>query len=207
MIKVLIVEDQQILLDTFTSAMRNYDDIRVVAAIADAGASDLACRTWHPDCVLMDICADGDILGIYATERIKKENPAIKVILMTGFPELNFLERGKEAGADSFLYKTSSMEEFVECIRATMAGEHRYPNVSRDTMTFGTAQCALTERELEILRLYSAGLTRREMAKELFVSDSTINFHINKMLAKTGFKTLLQLAIEAANKGYINVKS
>lgn len=99
------------------------------------------------------------------------------------------------------------MEEFVECIRATMAGEHRYPNVSRDTMTFGTAQCALTERELEILRLYSAGLTRREMAKELFVSDSTINFHINKMLAKTGFKTLLQLAIEAANKGYINVKS
>lgn len=111
MIKVLIVEDQQILLDTFTSAMRNYDDIRVVAAIADAGTADLACRTWHPDCVLMDICADGDILGIYATERIKKENPAIKVILMTGFPELNFLERGKEAGADSFLYKTSSMEE------------------------------------------------------------------------------------------------
>ena len=162
MIKVLIVEDQQILLDTFTSAMHNYEDIRVVAAIADAGAADLACRMWHPDCVLMDICADGDILGIYATARIKKADPAIKVILMTGFPELNFLERGKEAGADSFLYKTSSMEEFVECIRATMAGEHRYPDVSRNTMTFGAAQCSLTERELEILRLYSAGLTRHQ---------------------------------------------
>ena len=82
MIKVLIVEDQQILLDTFTSAMHNYEDIRVVAAIADAGAADLACRMWHPDCVLMDICADGDILGIYATARIKKADPAIKVILI-----------------------------------------------------------------------------------------------------------------------------
>ena len=148
MIKVLIVEDQQILLDTFTSAMHNYEDIRVVAAIADAGAADLACRMWHPDCVLMDICADGDILGIYATARIKKADPAIKVILMTGFPELNFLERGKEAGADSFLYKTSSMEEFVECIRATMAGVHRYPDVSRNTMTFGAAQCFLTEKDV-----------------------------------------------------------
>lgn len=205
MIKILIVDDQKILLDAFTNSIGRYADMKIVASITEAEAADLACGTYKPDLVLMDICVDGDISGIYATKRIKAKYPYIKVVLMTGFPEISFIQRGQAAGADSFIYKSSSMKEFVACIRSTMAGENKFP-VNSGKVTFGDSECTLTQRELDILRLYSLNYSRKEMADALSISESTINFHVNNMLTKTGYKNLLKLALEAANKGYINSK-
>ncbi len=205
-IKILIVDDQKILLDAFTNAISRYADMKIVGSITEAEAADIACLTYRPDLVLMDICVDGDISGIYATKRIKTKYPYIKVVLMTGFPEISFIRRGEAAGADSFIYKSSSMKEFIACIRSTMAGEKHFPTTSRK-ITFGDDQCTLTQRELEILRLYSLNYSRKEMAEAMSISESTINFHVNNMLTKTGYKSLLKLALEAANKGYINTKA
>lgn len=205
MINLIIVDDQKILLDAFTKAIGRYKDIKIVASITEAEAADIACDVYLPDLVLMDICAGGDISGIYATKRIKEKHPYIKVILMTGFPEISFMQRGKAAGADSFIYKSASMAEFIDCIKSTMHGANIYP-VSNGKITFGEGECTLTARELEILRLYSLNYSRKEMAKSICVSESTINFHVNNMLTKTGYKGLLKLALEAANKGYINTR-
>ena len=205
MIKILIVDDQKILLDAFTNAINRYADIKVVGSITEAEAADLACVTYKPDLVLMDICADGDISGIYATKRIKDKYPFIKVILMTGFPEISFIQRGQAAGADSFIYKSSSMKDFINCIKTTMSGKSNFPATS-GKITFGDSECTLTQRELEILRLYCLNYSRKEMADAMFISESTINFHVNNMLTKTGYKSLLKLALEAANKGYINTR-
>lgn len=205
MIKILIVDDQKILLDAFTNSIGRYADMKIVASITEAEAADLACCTYKPDLVLMDICADGDISGIYATKRIKAKYPYIKVVLMTGFPEISFIQRGQAAGADSFIYKSSSMKEFIACIRSTMSGASNFPSNS-GKVTFGDSECTLTQRELDILRLYSLNYSRKEMADALSISESTINFHVNNMLTKTGYKNLLKLALEAANKGYINSK-
>ena len=205
MIKILIVDDQKILLDAFTNSISRYADMKIVGSITEAEAADIACTTYKPDLVLMDICCDGDISGIYATKRIKAKYPFIKVILMTGFPEISFIQRGQAAGADSFIYKSSSMKDFVACIRSTIAGEKNFP-VNSGSVTFGDSESTLTQRELEILRLYCLNYSRKEMAKAMFISESTINFHVNNMLTKTGCKSLLKLALEAANKGYINVK-
>jgi DNA-binding CsgD family transcriptional regulator len=68
---------------------------------------------------------------------------------------------------------------------------------------FGAGECPLTPRELEILRLFCTNHSRKEMATALGISTSTINYHINNMLAKTGYKNLMSLALEATNKGYI----
>ncbi len=206
MIKILIVDDQKILLDAFTKALSRYGDMKIVGSITEAEAADLACVSLRPDLVLMDICNDGDISGIYATKRIKTKYPSIKIVLMTGFPEISFIQRGQSAGADSFIYKSSSMDEFIDCIRSTMNGEKKYPAASVK-MTFGESECTLTQRELEILRLYCLNYSRKEMAEAMFISESTINFHVNNMLAKTGCKSLLKLALEAASKGYINPKA
>ena len=203
MIKLLIVDDQKILLDAFTNSLGRYGDMQIVGSITEAEAADLACGTYKPDLVLMDICRDGDISGIYATKRIKAKYPYIKVVLMTGFPEISFIQRGQAAGADSFIYKSSSMKEFVSCIRSTMVGENHFPSNS-GKVTFGDSECTLTQRELDILKLYSLNYSRKEMADTLKISESTINFHVNNMLTKTGYKSLLKLALEAANKGYIN---
>jgi DNA-binding NarL/FixJ family response regulator len=202
MVRLLIVDDQKILLDALTNALSKEKDIEIVGSLTVADVADVACTRLRPDMVLMDICTEGKVSGIFATDRIKKKYPYIKVMLMTGFPEMSFIERAKEAGADSFIYKNSSMEDFVKCIHATMAGHGTFPET--DTHHgFGEGECLLTPRELEILRLFCTNHSRKEMAEALNITTSTINYHINNMLAKTGYKNLMSLAMEATDKGYI----
>ena len=205
MIKILIVDDQKVLLDAFTNYLKKEADFKIVGSITVAEAADLACERFHPDLVLMDICTEGKVSGIYATERIKKRHPEIKVMLMTGFPEMSFIERGKLAGADSFIYKNRSIEEFIKCIRETVAGQGSFLEEEQHP-GFGEGVCPLTPRELEILRLFCQNKSRKEMADILHISTSTVNYHINNMLTKTGHKNLVSLAIEATGKGYINTR-
>jgi DNA-binding NarL/FixJ family response regulator len=202
MIKLLIVDDQKVLLDALTNALSKEKQIKIVGSLTVADVADVACDRFRPDMVLMDICTEGSVSGIIATSRIKEKHPEIKVMLMTGFPEMSFIERAKNAGADSFIYKDSSMDDFVKCIQDTMAGHGTFPKVNGKP-GFGAGECPLTPRELEILRLFCTNHSRKEMATALGISTSTINYHINNMLAKTGYKNLMSLALEATNKGYI----
>jgi len=203
--KLLVVDDQKILLDALVDSLKKQDNFEILGAITEANMADVACGRLHPELVLMDICTQSGVTGIYATEKIKQKYPDIKVVLMTGFEETSFIERAKLAKADSFIYKSSSIEEFVACINATMAGECCYPEFEQE-VTFGSNHEHLTPRELDILRLFCQSKSRKEMADLLNVSPSTINFHINNMLSKTGYKKLMSLAMEAANKGYIRLE-
>lgn len=202
MVRLLIVDDQKILLDALTNALSKEAQIKIVGSLTVADVADVACERLRPDLVLMDICTEGKVSGIFAANRIKEKYPYIKVMLMTGFPELSFIRRAREAGVDSFIYKNSSMDEFIKCIYATMAGQGTFPEINTQH-GFGDGECPLTTRELEILRLFCSNHSRREMAEALNITTSTINYHINNMLAKTGYKNLMSLAMEATDKGYI----
>jgi DNA-binding NarL/FixJ family response regulator len=127
MIKLLIVDDQKVLLDALTNALSKEKQIKIVGSLTVADVADVACDRFRPDMVLMDICTEGSVSGIIATGRIKEKHPEIKVMLMTGFPEMSFIERAKNAGADSFIYKDSSMDDFVKCIQDTMSGHGTFP--------------------------------------------------------------------------------
>lgn len=203
--RLLIVDDQKLLLDALVDSLKKQEGFDIIGAITEANLADVACARLKPDVVLMDICTQTGITGIYAAEKIKQSFPHIKVVLMTGFEEMSFMERARIAQADSFIYKSSSIEEFVSCLKATMKGEHCYP-VFENSVTFGSTHEHLTSRELDILRLFCQSKSRKEMADLLNVSPSTINFHINNMLSKTGYKKLMSLAMEAANKGYIRLE-
>ncbi len=202
MVRLLIVDDQKILLDALTNALSKEKQIEIVGSLTVADVADVACTRLRPDLVLMDICTEGKVSGIYAADRIKKKYPYIKVMLMTGFPEMSFIRRAKEAGVDSFIYKNSSMEEFIKCIYATMAGKGTFPETNTH-QGFGDGECPLTPRELEILRLFCTNHSRKEMAEALSITTSTINYHINNMLTITGYRNLMSLAMEASDKGYI----
>lgn len=119
---------------------------------------------------------EGKNSGIALTRCLKKKYPGQKVIIMTGFQNVSFIEMAREAGADSFIYKESVARDFIDCLERTLAGEHLFPDV-REKVTFGACHISLTDRELDILRL-------------------------SNMLSKTGHKSLVGLAVEAADKGY-----
>lgn len=201
MIKILLVDDQKILLEGLEQILAPLDDMEVVGSCILSEMAEEACARLAPDLVLMDICMEGRTSGIQICERLKMRFPQLRVVLMTGMQEIAFLTRAKDAGADSFIYKEASGEEFAACIRATMEGAHIYPDVCTDS-TFGGTETPLTKRELAILRCICSNMSYEEIADALGITKRTVNFHVGNMLAKTGYKSVVGLAVEATEKGY-----
>ena len=175
--------------------------MEVVGSLLLSELVEEACARLAPDLVLMDICMEGRTSGIQICARLKARFPELRVVLMTGMQEIAFLARAKTAGADSFIYKEASGEEFAACIRATMEGAHIYPDVCADS-TFGGTKAPLTNRELDILRCICRNMSYDEIAAALGITKRTVNFHVGNMLVKTGYKSIVGLAVEATEKGY-----
>lgn len=199
MIRIIVVEDQQILLDSLSDSLDMAEDIEVVAKTIDAAEILELCEYYKPDLVLMDICNDDGHSGINQTVKLKEKMPKIKVILMTAMPDFAFVKDAKEAGADSFVYKNVSRDELLQSIRNTMQNYQSFPTEVSSPAT----ELDLTEREIDILRLVCKGLTRKEIADTLFLSDNTVRNNINRILSKTHYDSIAQLAIFAVSKGYI----
>ena len=201
MIKILLVDDQKILLEGLVKILAPLDDIEVIGTCALSELAEEACMRLVPDLVLMDICMEGRTSGIQICERLKARFPHLRVVLMTGMQEIAFIDWAKEAGADSFIYKESSGETFAACIRETMRGRKIYPKM-QTVYTFGGTDLPLTNRELAILQLICRNKTYDEIAADLSITKRTVNFHISNMLAKTGYKSIVGLAVEATERGY-----
>ena len=201
MIKILLVDDQKILLEGLVKILAPLDDIKVVGTCTLSELAEEACIRLAPDLVLMDICMEGRTSGIQICARLKKQFPNLRVVLMTGMQEVAFLEWAKDAGADSFIYKESSSEAFAACIRATMQGRRIYPSAAVGC-AFGGTDNPLTEREIAILQRICRNMNYDEIAAELGITKRTVNFHIGNMLAKTGYKSIVGLAVEATERGY-----
>lgn len=199
MIQMILIEDQQILLDSLYDSLSMSGEVEIVAKSTKASEVVELCDYYKPDLVLMDICnADGHA-GIAETIRLKERFPEIKVILMTAMPDMSFVEAAKEAGADSFVYKNVSKEELLSSITSTMRDYHSFPEEDETD----SVELDLTDREIDILRLVCKGLSRKEISETLFLSENTVRNNINRILSKTGYDSIAQLAIFAVSKGYI----
>ena len=206
MTKILLVDDQKILLEGLVKLLAPLTDIKVVGICTLSELAEEACVRLAPDLVLMDICMEGRTSGIRICERLKKRFPTLRVVLMTGMQEVAFLTWAKNAGADSFIYKESSGDDFADCIRETMDGAHVYPDVF-DSPSFGVMGAKLTEREIEILQLVCRNRSYEEIAHTLGIKKRTVHFHVSNMLEKTGYRSLIGLAVEAAEKGYASTEA
>ena len=201
MIKILLVDDQKILLEGLVKILSPMEDLSIVGTCTLSELTEAACRRLCPDLVLMDICMEGRTSGIQICERLKTSFPDLRVILMTGMQEIAFLDWARAAGANSFIYKESSGEAFAACIRATMSGKKIFPDV-HGTYNFGNADIPLTKREFAILQQICHNKTYDEIADALGITKRTVHFHVSNMLAKTGYKTIVGLAVEATERGY-----
>ena len=201
MIRLMIVDDQKILLEGLVKIFEGQSHIEVVSALPFSELVEPVCDQLHPDAILLDICMEGKNSGIILAKRLKERKNPPKIIIMTGFQDISFLEMARSAGADSFIYKESSAADFVDCMERTLKGERLFLDVKKRT-TFGLNHTCLTRRELDILRLVCRNKSYQEIADTLHISRSTVSFHVSNMLAKTGHKNLVGLAVQAAEKGY-----
>ena len=200
--RVLIVDDHESMSDSLYHALKSTKDFEVVGSLKSALNAELYCMKLEPDLVLMDVCTEGGSSGIDATKIIREKYPHIKVIVMSGFDEITYAPRAKQAGAHAFVFKSKSLDYFVKVAKGVMKGENFFPESKTISTSMGEAP--LTEREMEVLRLLCKHMTNAEIAEELFISEHTVKYHKSNMLAKTGFNKTVDLAFYLISKGLIN---
>lgn len=201
--KVMIVDDQFISRQLFEMYLKASDKYELVYAVESAAFADTFVLKKPIDLVLMDILMTDGSNGLDAAARIKKNRPDIKIIAVTSMPEASWLEKAREIGIESFWYKEASEETILEVMDKTMAGESVYPD-STPKVRIGLADSGeFTERELEVLRIMTTGVSNAVIAQKLDISENTVKSHIRHMMEKTGCESRTELAIEARVSGIV----
>lgn len=212
-IKILIVDDHQVVRQGLRTFLELNDDIQVLGEACDGQeAVDLVAKLI-PDVVLMDLVMPR-LDGIAAIGQIKALDLGTKVIALTSFTEDDKVFPAIQAGASSYLLKDVSPDTLVEAIRAAFHGETRlHPEVMRKLMEQVAAQPVsgkpanhpqLTEREGDVIRLVAQGKSNREIAEVLVISEKTAKAHISNMLGKLGLADRTQMAVFAIKNGLVD---
>ncbi|GIV96155.1 MAG: DNA-binding response regulator [Herpetosiphonaceae bacterium] len=203
-VSVLIVDDHQVVRQGLRDFLELQDDIEVIGeAGTGAEAVEVASRIL-PDVVLMDLVMPG-IDGVEATRRIKAISPTTQIIVLTSFSDDEKVFPAIKAGAISYLLKDVSPLELARAIRAAQRGEAvLHPEVAAKLMQeFSTPKPqeqspeALTEREMDVLKLIARGHSNKEIAEILIISEKTVKTHVSNILSKLHLQDRTQAAIYA----------
>lgn len=179
MIKIIIAEDQKMLLGAFGSLLNLEEDMEVIGKASNGEEAVALVKKLSPDVCIMDIEMPGKS-GLEAAEELK--GLGCKVIILTTFARSGYFQRALKAGVSGYLLKDSPSEELAASIRSVMAGKRIYaPELMDD---FYLEENPLTEREKEVLELVANGKNTKEIAEELRIKTGTVRNYISVILDK-----------------------
>lgn len=199
--KIIIIEDQLMLNDMLKKTLEKSFDI---VATSD-NAKDILnlCDKYKPDLVLTDICTKNNSSGIKNGKLVKeKYQNNIKVLVITGVPEITFIKEAKENNLDGFLYKNIDSNTLITSINQVINGYKLFPenNLKKDDeIDFDK----LTEKELKILTLLCSGIDREDIADQLNITLGTLKNHISSILNKLNFESVSKLLVYCIGNGYV----
>lgn len=205
-ITVLIVDDHAVVRQGLRSFLEVQPDVEVVGEAADGAEAVRKVAELVPDVVLMDLVLPGTD-GIAATREIRRASPSTRVLVLTSFAEDEKVFPAIKAGAQGYLLKDVLPEELARAIRTVQRGESLlHPEVARKLVQeFARPRDApevedLTEREVDVLKLIARGLSNREIAAELVISERTVKTHVSNILQKLHLADRTQAALYAVRQ-------
>lgn len=210
-IKVLIVDDHGMVRQGLRTYLELLDDIELIGEAENGVEAVALAREHRPDIVLMDLMMP-EMDGIEATHQITEISHAIKVIALTSFTDDDKVFPAIKAGASGYLLKDVSPTDLHKAIRVVYKGEtHLHPEITKKLMNqFVSPKIEpdvipgdLTERELEVLRLIAQGMSNRELAQTLTISEKTVKTHVSNILSKLHLADRTQAAIYAYKHGIV----
>ncbi|MBY9077370.1 response regulator transcription factor [Paenibacillus sp. HN-1] len=208
-IKVLLVDDHEMVRIGLAAVLGTEDGIEVVGEAGSGEEGVRLAQEYKPDVVLMDLVMEG-MDGIETTRQIMKLYPECKVIVLTSYLDDEKMYPVIEAGAFSYLLKTSRANEVADAIRAAARGQSvlvsqvasKMMNRFRsDARIEAPAHAELTDREMEVLKLLAQGKSNQDIADQLIIGIKTVKFHVTNILAKLGVEDRTQAAIYAYKNG------
>jgi DNA-binding NarL/FixJ family response regulator len=224
MIRVLLVDDQTLIRQGIRLLLEIESDIEVVGQAVNGREALQLAETLHPDVILMDVRMP-EMDGVAATRELSLRFPDVKVIILTTFEDDETVFEGLKAGARGYLLKDISSEEMAEAVRKVAAGEALIQSrITRKVLaefsrlasatdrqtssrTGGVSNALpvpLTEREQEVLQALARGLSNREIAVQLVITEGTVKNHVSSLIEKMGVRDRTQAVLKGQEIGLIN---
>jgi DNA-binding NarL/FixJ family response regulator len=185
LIRILTVDDHPVLRKGLAALLNAEPDLKLVAEASDGKEAVEAFRSHQPDVTLMDIQMPG-LDGIQAIETICSEFPDARIIVLTTYTGDAQVVRALKAGARAYVLKGHVLDELLDTIRAVHAGKKRIPPDVAAELADHATDDALTEREVEVLRLIAAGKANKHIADDLSISEATVKSRVTNILSKLG---------------------
>jgi len=218
-IRVILAEDHAVVRQGTKQLLQRYSDLEVVGEAADGEEAVALAKQLKPDVAILDVRMPR-MTGIEATRKIKAECPDVAILILTAHDDDEYVFALLEAGANGYLLKTAEIEELVKAIHAVHAGQPALdPLITRkvvsqfmsgkslpDVMSsVGDEMEGLTGRELEVLQMVGQGLTNKEVAQRLFISDRTVQAHLSNIFSKLQVTSRTEAVMYGIRKGWITV--
>ena len=218
LIRVLIADDQALFRRGLYVVLGTEDHIEVVAEAENGEEAIQKAQELAPDVVLMDVRMPR-VNGIEAARAIRAEVPTTKILMLTVSDEEEDLFEAVKAGANGYLLKEISVEEVAEAIRAVVQGQSLIsPSMASKLLNEFNAMSkraeekqqfpapALTSRELEVLKLVAKGMSNREIADELYISENTVKNHVRNILEKLHLHSRMEAVIYAVREKLLDIR-
>ncbi|KGE16787.1 response regulator transcription factor [Paenibacillus wynnii] len=198
MIKIVIAEDQRMLLGALASLLDLEEDMKVVGRASNGEEAVKLVQIHKPDVCIMDIEMPA-MSGLEAAEAIK--GSGCKVMILTTFARAGYFERAVKAGVNAYLLKDSPSEELALAIRNVMTGRRIYAPELMDE-AYGGESNPLTQREKEVLGLIADGKNTKEIASQLYITTGTVRNYISVILDKLGVGNRIEAITRFKEKGW-----
>lgn len=214
-IKILIADDHAVVREGTRRILEQEEDLEVVAEAGDGEEAVRQATRLKPDVAIIDV-AMPKLDGIEATKQIKSACPAITVLILSAYDDDQFVFSLLEAGAAGYLLKSVRGSELVDAVRAVQAGESvLHPSIARKVLNrFARisgepkekeATEVLSEREMDVLRLVTKGLSNKDIAEELCLSIRTVQGHLGNIFNKLQVGSRTEAVVRALKEGWVTI--
>jgi DNA-binding NarL/FixJ family response regulator len=201
-IRLLIVDDHVMIRLGLRALMADESDIKIIGEAGTAAEALQMFEKLNPDVTLMDGILP-DLHGVEATRAILEKHPQAKIILISINETAEDIHRAIEAGASGYVPKSQNQDSIVRAIRTVASGQRFLePELSR-RLAARAATNALSQRELDVLRLVAEGMANKQIGSELGLSENTIKTHIARIMGKVGTHDRTSLAMKAVSLGLL----
>jgi len=215
-ITILLAEDHIIVREGTRELLQHQPDMDVVGEAGDGEEAVILAKQLKPDVIVMDI-AMPKLNGIEATKQIKKFRPATAVLILTAYDTDQYIMALLEAGAAGYLLKSVRGNQLIDAIRAVYAGESvLQPSTTRRVIEQLKAKASaeeeipsflpLSDREMEVLRLSAKGVSNKDIAETLFLSNRTVQSHLSNIFKKLAVASRTEAVLFGLKRGWFSME-